>query len=102
MSMDICFSICRLRGADGVAVERGNNYPPDRLHRTVVCNRYCVSRTLVPNISKAIRMVNEFPLWRTGYLLANCFQDLRSNLRMHFLFYLVIHQMFLSDLQMFP
>lgn len=72
-----------------------------RPHRTVVCSRYSVSRTLVPNICKAVMMVNEFPLWRTGYLFVNCFQDLRSHLRMHFLFNLVNHQMFLSRLQMF-
>lgn len=101
MSVDIHVFICRLRRVGGLAVERGNHCPPDRPHRTVVCNRYSVSRTLLPNICKAVRMVNEFPHWRTGYLLANCFQDLRSNLRMHFLFNLVTHQMFLSRLQMF-
>jgi len=94
MSMDICLLICRLREEDGVAVERGNYCPPDRAHRTVVCNRYSVSRTLVPNICKAVMMVNEFPLWRKGYLFVNCFEDLRSNLRMHFLFNVVTHQMF--------
>lgn len=74
---------------------------PDRPHRTVVCNHYAVSRTRVPNICKAVKMVNELLLWRTGYLLANCVQELTTNLKMQLLFNIVTHRIFLSRLQMF-
>lgn len=45
--------------------------------------------TLFPGLlfqtCKAVKMVNELLLWRTGYLLANCFQELITNLKMQFL-----------------
>lgn len=75
----------------GVAADRGNHCPHDRPHKILVCSHYAVSRTLVPNICKAIKMVNEILLWRTGYLLADCFQELRTNLKMQFLFDIVTY-----------